>query len=106
MDQKFIEAKAKEQYPRKGYTRDAFIKGAQWASVAHWHVAADRPIEGKIVFCAYRVDRRKSDGELFAEMNMAKYQNGVFHSYTEQEPVLWCYPPLFPTEGYPIGEID
>ena len=32
MVKQLIETEAKKRFPRKGYTRDAFIAGAEWAS--------------------------------------------------------------------------
>ncbi len=32
MKKEIIEAEAKKRFTRKGYTRDAFIEGAEWAS--------------------------------------------------------------------------
>ena len=92
-----IELKAKEWYPRKGTARDAFVKGAVWADQSNWVVTAKaRPEEGRVVFGVYDY-KRQEDGSTVAGLNIATYKDGKFESYTNEDPVMWCYPPLFPT---------
>ena len=33
-------------------------------------------------------------------MNIATYKNGKFESFSNEEPVLWMYPPVFPSSGF------
>jgi len=92
-----IELKAKEWYPRKSAARDDFVKGAVWADQSNWVVTAKaRPEEGRVVFGAYDY-KRQEDGSTVAGLNIATYKDGKFESYTNEDPVMWCYPPLFPT---------
>lgn len=101
--QNLIEASAKERYPRKGYTRDAFIAGAMWADLSHWRpTETERPEEGRVVFCIYKV--WQEDNNLHAIMNIAEYKDGKFHSFSDADPVLWMYPPIFPNGGYEMSQ--
>ena len=103
--QNWIEAVAKERYPRKGYTRDAFIAGAMWADVSHWRpTQTERPEEGRVVFCAYNVWQEGDN--LHASMNIATYKNGKFESFSNEEPVLWMYPPVFPSSGFKMEKTE
>lgn len=98
---KQIEDEAKKRHPRKGYTRDAFITGARWADVTNWHVTKDeRPEEGTVVFCTYNLWREGTN--ICKAMNIATYKDGKFHSFSDEEPVLWMYPPILPDYGYEI----
>ena len=95
-----IIAAARKMYPRKGYTRDAFVNGAMWADISHWKDTKDeKPKEGSVVLCIYQfVVGEKESGEkeiTSLAMNIATYKDGVFQSYSKEEPMYWCYPPAF-----------
>ena len=92
-----IQARAKEVFPKSEELQDAFVKGAVWADQSNWVVTAKaRPEEGKVVFGAYEY-KRQEDGSTVAGLNIATYKDGKFNSYTDIDPVMWCYPPMFPT---------
>lgn len=75
-----ILAAAKQQYVRKGYTRDAFIAGAQWADENRWiNILDELPPEDEYVFV-------NTD----AALTVARYDTGEkewFDYYTDN-PLL------------------
>ena len=89
-----IEKRAKDVFPNSEELQDAFVSGAMWDESSHWRKVTDeKPEEGAVVFVAYDC-HQEGDG-IHVSMNIAKFQDGKFYSYTDSDPELWCYPPLF-----------
>ena len=89
-----IRARAKQVFPDSEELRDAFIRGAVWTESSYWMDAVkDKPEDGTVVFCAYGYHKDK-DG-IHCGVNVAKYENKKFNSYSDEQPDLWCYPPMF-----------
>lgn len=89
-----IQKRAKEVFPNSEELQDAFVRGAVWNESSYWKkTAEEKPADGSVVFAAYDY-HREGDG-IHMGVNIAKFKDGKFESYTDSDPDLWCYPPLF-----------
>ena len=98
---KQILAAAKQQYVRKGYTRDAFTEGAQWADEhpkSPWISVEDRLPETDEIGRSIRVLLR-ANSTLHVLIALYDYENNVWRDDSN-----WCEI-TEPTHWMPIPEL-